>query len=213
MGSNMITATKQTRSGRFPYWWQLLCVIVAATLLVSYKLGEWPWDHDEVASLVELGLWSAYAPVTDKSQFTRLPKLLPVWYGTQQVFLAVLPHDELGTRVLSALCGVLTLTFAFCFAALARYAFRRGIGAFGRVQSVLYLAGPAKSLLLDGAVVLYVDFRCDVVADGASRPRDWALRAYQFAGCFEPQSDGSRAGYRLFGVRCTPFFWGPCPRL
>jgi hypothetical protein len=98
------------------HWLVLLLVVVGTALLLFCQLGTWPWDHDEVASLMELGLYAPNGPIPETSQFKRLPKLLPVWYGTQNVFLNVLPQNELGTRILSALCGILTIASLFIFA-------------------------------------------------------------------------------------------------
>ncbi len=97
-------------------FWQLVLVSTLAGFLIFYKLGNWPWDHDEVESLVEMGVLQGDGPLYQMSQLQRLPKLLPVWYGIQRVFLSVLPHTELGTRILSALCGVLTVVVAFVLA-------------------------------------------------------------------------------------------------
>jgi hypothetical protein len=97
-------------------FWQLALVSILAVFLIFYKLGNWPWDHDEVESLVEMGVLQGDGSLYQMSQLQRLPKLLPVWYGVQRVFLSVLPHTELGTRILSALCGLLTIVLAFVFA-------------------------------------------------------------------------------------------------
>lgn len=98
-------------------------VLAAAVLLVSaglqfYGLGKWPWDVDEVSSLEELGLLdpSIHQAATDPASTTvRLPRLVPVWYTAQGLLLRLVPHDELGSRLLGAVCGVLTVLLLFVF--------------------------------------------------------------------------------------------------
>jgi hypothetical protein len=99
-------------------------LIGAAVLAVTVALhgcgaAAWPWDIDELSSLEELGLLDpsvhAVAPTPD-SILVRLPRLIPVWYVVQGSALRVLPHDELGTRLLSVACGILTVMLAFVFA-------------------------------------------------------------------------------------------------
>jgi hypothetical protein len=97
----------------YRFWIILTVVGVAAATLCFYKLGAWPWDHDEVPSLIELGVLQPTDEVRKNSQITRLPRLLPVWYETQRLFLTYLPRNEFGSRVLSALCGVLAILAAF----------------------------------------------------------------------------------------------------
>ena len=102
---------------RAQLWFGFLVVLTASLGVNFIGIGQWPWDHDEVASLVELGI---YETPHDKGRFAtqveRLPKLVPVWYSLQGLFLRVLPADEFGSRVLSALCGSLTVALAFLFA-------------------------------------------------------------------------------------------------
>lgn len=96
------------------FWIALAAVIVAAAGLMFFRLGHWPWDHDEVPSLIELGVADdRLAGEVLSSQVDRLPRLVPVWYTLQGLVLQVLPHDELGARVLSALCGAATVVAAF----------------------------------------------------------------------------------------------------
>lgn len=98
--------------------WLCFTLVLLCSAAVNFcHLGAWPWDHDEVATLVELGL---YEPKYDEGrlavQFERLPKLVPAWYTLQQIVLKVLPANEFGTRVLSAFCGSLATALAFLFA-------------------------------------------------------------------------------------------------
>jgi hypothetical protein len=74
-----------------------------------YRLGDWPWDVDEVASLEELGLLDGtihHRILHPNSIVVRLPRLVPIWYGVQKGLLHWLPTNEWGSRFLSAVCGV-----------------------------------------------------------------------------------------------------------
>jgi len=82
-----------------------------------YGINEWPWDHDEVPSLVELGLSNIEMKGAIADQAKKLPKLLPAWYGSQRFALSCLPVNEGGSRILPASCGVLAVVLAFYFAA------------------------------------------------------------------------------------------------
>ncbi|MFZ5832505.1 MAG: hypothetical protein ACOY3P_20655 [Planctomycetota bacterium] len=101
-------------AGRLSFLVALLIVLGCAASLLTFKLGEWSWDKDEVASLVELGVReNEFARGKLASQIERLPRLLPVWYGAQRVVLRFLPPDEFGARLLQAICGVVTVGLAF----------------------------------------------------------------------------------------------------
>ena len=101
------------------WFWMLAAVVLLVSAgLQFYGLGKWPWDVDELSSLEELGLLeeSVHRAVTTPDSTTvRLPRLVPVWYTAQGWLLRLLPHDELGTRLLSAVCGVLTALLVFVF--------------------------------------------------------------------------------------------------
>lgn len=98
-------------------------LLVSLVLLVTaglhgYGLADWPWDVDELSSLEELGLLDPTihaVPASPDSIIVRLPRLIPVWYTAQGLALRFLTHDELGTRLLSAVCGVLTVLLVFLF--------------------------------------------------------------------------------------------------
>jgi hypothetical protein len=107
--------------------WTKTCVLTVIVLSLAaglhfYKLGDWPWDVDEVPALYELGLVPPMEQLLliPESQVERLPRMIPVWYTTQNLVLRVLPVDEWGTRVLSAVCGVLAIGLAVGFAARIR---------------------------------------------------------------------------------------------
>jgi hypothetical protein len=98
----------------------LLAVVGVSTFLQFYRLSAWPWDHDEVYALEELGLRQSPVDGTPGTQLTRMPRLLPVWAAAQGAFLRVFPHNEWGTRVLPALSGAAGVVAAFLLAWRAR---------------------------------------------------------------------------------------------
>lgn len=53
------------------------------------------------------------AATAPESVTVRLPRLVPVWYAAQRVALRFLSHDEFGTRLVSVVCGVLTVLLLF----------------------------------------------------------------------------------------------------
>jgi hypothetical protein len=91
----------------------LLVVAAVSAFLQFHRLSDWPWDHDEVYALAELGLRESPVDSAPTTQLTRMPRLLPAWAAAQGAFLRVLPHNEWGTRVLPALCGVAGVVLAF----------------------------------------------------------------------------------------------------
>lgn len=100
-------------------WLALAAVVVVAACLQSYGISTWPMADDEVPSLVELGL-RVQDPGTfsvPASQVGRLPKTLPVWYGSQRFLLNLLPRSEVSYRLPSVVYGVLTAALAFLLAA------------------------------------------------------------------------------------------------
>ena len=98
----------------------LLAVVTLSAFLQFHRLSDWPWDHDEVYALAELGLRQSPVENVPEDQLTRMPRLLPAWAAAQGAFLRVLPHDEWGTRVLPALCGTLGVVVAFLLGWRAR---------------------------------------------------------------------------------------------
>lgn len=74
-----------------------------------WRLGDWPWDVDELSSLEEMGLLdpTIRQPVLHpESIVVRLPRLVPVWYTFQKGVLQWVPVNEWGCRLLSALCAI-----------------------------------------------------------------------------------------------------------
>jgi hypothetical protein len=105
------------RSAQKHFWWVFIVVAGMASCIFAYGFGRWSWDHDEVASLVELGIVHLREGIGQGSQLERLPKLVPVWYGMQGLLLHYLPINEWGTRLLPVTCGILAVVCAFLLAA------------------------------------------------------------------------------------------------
>jgi hypothetical protein len=104
-----------------PVFWLLLAVVtVVASASILWDLGTWSWDVDEVETLQELRLRDTDNPwFTDsRSQYDRLPRLIPVWYRCQAVVLSVVPINERNVRLLSAACAVLAIVFGFAWLAI-----------------------------------------------------------------------------------------------
>jgi len=91
----------------------VLLVLAAITSLYCYRLGTWPWDHDEVLSLAEVGVVAPDAFPGPRDQVAKLAQLLPVWALIQSSALRVLPHDELGARLVPTACGVAVVVWSF----------------------------------------------------------------------------------------------------
>jgi hypothetical protein len=104
-----------TEQGSRSFWLLLGLVAAVAAASVLWDLGTWSWDVDEVESLQELRLrdtdntWFTDA----RSQYYRLPHVIPVWYAGQALVLSWLPATELNTRLLSAGCAILAVVFGF----------------------------------------------------------------------------------------------------
>jgi hypothetical protein len=74
--------------------------------------GRWPWDHDEVHSLAEIGQVPADRFPGPAGQLERMHRLVPVWTFLQNAALTVLPANETGTRILPAFCGAFIVLLA-----------------------------------------------------------------------------------------------------
>src|SRR4051812_22414598 len=68
-------------------------------------IGRWPWDHDEVQSLMELRVVPLDRYPGPPAQMARMPRLIPLWNVIQRTALKVLPVNEWGTRLLPSLFG------------------------------------------------------------------------------------------------------------
>jgi hypothetical protein len=100
-------------------WLGLAAAALLTACLGSYGIRTWPMADDEVPSLVEMGLLRVdpEAFSVPAGQIGRLPKAMPVWYGLQRRALALLPANELGFRIPSLICAILTSTVSFLLAA------------------------------------------------------------------------------------------------
>jgi len=100
-------------------WLTLAVVVVVAACLESYGINRWPMADDEVPSLVEMGLLhvDAEAFSVPAGQLGKLPKAMPVWYAVQRRALSLLQNNELGFRIPSLVCGILTSALVFLLAA------------------------------------------------------------------------------------------------
>ena len=100
-------------------WLATAAAVVVAFVLQSHNISVWPMADDEVPTLVELGLQqivpSAFS--VPAVQLERLPRALPVYYAFQGWALRYLPHNELGFRIPSLICALLTSALVFVIAA------------------------------------------------------------------------------------------------
>jgi hypothetical protein len=106
-------------SVRTPSWGVIVAMIVVAAIFIA-PIGVWPWDHDEVQSLVELGVVPLQRFPGPPAQMERMHRLIPVWNVVQGAALRFLPANEWGTRVIPSLCGALVVLAAFLASLRAR---------------------------------------------------------------------------------------------
>jgi hypothetical protein len=90
-------------------------IVVVLAMFVG-TAGLWPWDHDEVATLGELGVVAPTQYPEPIAQLERMPSLVPVWHLLQNAVLAVLPFNEWTARLLPATSGALAVVIAFIVA-------------------------------------------------------------------------------------------------
>ncbi len=100
--------------------WLLIPAALIAVLLFVVPAGWWPWDHDEVHSLVELGLVPLDAFPGPVAQMERMHRLVPMFYAMQHAAVLFLPQNEWGMRLLSSICGALVTLVAFSVGARVR---------------------------------------------------------------------------------------------
>lgn len=93
-----------------------LTVFLAIGALYLHGLGTWPWDHDEVLSLAEVGVVPLHTFPGPRAQMRAMSHLLPVWALAQGTVLRFLPVSEFGARLLPATCGVVVVVGAFLLA-------------------------------------------------------------------------------------------------
>ena len=75
-------------------------------------IGRWPWDHDEVQTLMEIGVAPMQQYPGPPAQMERMGRLIPLWTSVQRTALKVLPVNEWGTRVLPSFFGALVVIVA-----------------------------------------------------------------------------------------------------
>jgi hypothetical protein len=116
----MIPEPSRSSLARRPAFWALLLLVTAsAAVSVFWDLGTWSWDVDEVETLQELRLRDTDNPwFSDaRSQYDRLPRLIPLWYRCQAAVLSAVPVNERNARLLSAACAVLAVVLGFAWLA------------------------------------------------------------------------------------------------
>jgi hypothetical protein len=100
-------------------WLTLAAVILVASVILSYGINKWPMADDEVPTLAEIGAihidGQAFSVPAD--QIEKLPQALPVFYAIQRRAFALVPHNEMGFRIPSLVCAILTAALAFLLAA------------------------------------------------------------------------------------------------
>ena len=103
------SACPAVRPAKLRFGIGLLMVGLLCGGIYFWRLGDWPWDVDELSSLEEMGLLdpTIRQPVLHRESIVvRLPRLVPVWYSVQKRVLRWLPVNEWGCRFLSALCAI-----------------------------------------------------------------------------------------------------------
>ncbi len=91
----------------FPGFFGSALIVASLTSLVYFwDVGKWPWDHDEVSGLVEVGASQLHVAGAPAAQLSRIRLAVPVWYVAQRTALSFLPPNEWGSRLLSACCAV-----------------------------------------------------------------------------------------------------------
>lgn len=99
----------------------LLLILVTAGTMRFYKLGDWSFAGDELATISEANsLWGSNTP-SDRSssvhsQITRLPKITPLAHTTHYFGYRLFGEDEWGARVVPALFGTLSIGIIFWLA-------------------------------------------------------------------------------------------------
>ncbi|MDR2754248.1 MAG: hypothetical protein LBC20_00945 [Planctomycetaceae bacterium] len=103
-----------------------IILIVLALVLRFYKLGEWSFDGDEIATQIETRSLYENQPLPEsikhhpchhadpeKSQFYRLPRLIFVAHFVHWLDYCLCGDDEFGSRVFMAIMGSLSVGVAF----------------------------------------------------------------------------------------------------
>jgi uncharacterized membrane protein len=136
-GSDLSEANNRAADGQ-PRTFLTFFILVAfaAGFSLFWTLGRWSWDVDEVETLQELHLTSGGGASNPGSQFSRSPRLMPIWYWCQSQVMAHLPLNERNARLLPALCGLAFVLGAFV------WAWRDRGKTFAILLAVMILASP-----------------------------------------------------------------------
>jgi uncharacterized membrane protein len=84
-----------------------LAIVALATALRFHTLGDWSFSGDEVATFQETRAFFGQGAPTGESQIVRLPRVIPAGYVILRAGYALFGWDEQGSRVVSALAGIL----------------------------------------------------------------------------------------------------------
>lgn len=90
-----------------------ILLVIAAGALRFYKLGEWSFAIDEVATLSETRALFDPTLAPPDSQTSRLPRLVPLGYLASWAGYAGFGAEEFGSRVVPALAGTLMVGVVF----------------------------------------------------------------------------------------------------
>jgi hypothetical protein len=90
-----------------------VCLLVLAGSLRFYKLGDWPFAGDELATINEEKAFYEGEEIPPESQVYRLPRIIPLSYFFHHVGDTLFGRDEFGSRVLMAVFGTLTVGLVF----------------------------------------------------------------------------------------------------
>jgi hypothetical protein len=99
----------------------LIIGLVSATVVAGglrfYRIGDWSFESDEIAALIEHDIlfYDNVSADDEESnqQYSRLPKMLPLGYVIQHLDYSLFGRDEAGSRILPAIIGTLTVALTF----------------------------------------------------------------------------------------------------
>ena len=90
-----------------------LALGMLAGMLRFYRLGDWPFSGDELATITETDRFFDDGGGGASDQFCRLPKLIPLSYIVHHLGYQWFGRDEFGSRVSQALLGMVHVVLAF----------------------------------------------------------------------------------------------------
>lgn len=82
-----------------------VCLILVAGVLRFYKLGEWPFARDELATLAEEASLFRDGRALPSSPIYRLPRIIPLGYLVLHAGYPLFGRDEFGSRAIVAILG------------------------------------------------------------------------------------------------------------